>query len=1128
MDRKTFRFLMIGAALTLGLAAVLLVVNLTSATATATPAFISGWVRLPNGDRLLEPVIVKLHNPDETVWAEQVVTDTFDIGPVPPGNYILVAYPQPGTEQAATFTRSHPRFISVLLAPINLGEIRLTHPAVVGTVFDPSENPAAGAVVTLRDAAGRVVAHGRANIEGFYKLGGIAAGSYIIEADRPAGQPWIGSVPQPVNVTPVITPVLQDLYLRAANIFGVVQAANAPVRGAQVRLVNAANPREMLTTFSDDSGLFTFGGPDFNGIYGLRAFPPPNRYDLNPSAPLTVVLTPLTPISNVGIVELTPGQKIVTGAVMLEEPFEPLGGGVIIASREGGTGFVTATVSVPGDYELQLTGGWWWIALRPITHANWIVSSPPRLVRFGFTDTVEHRQASFTVLPAVAQLQGIIAAPPDYTFTVRDSLHIEARNDEGRGNDIELVPGAGARQINFALPLRPDRYHLRITPSNPFLAQPPLPTYLVMTITNAGLIRLEPRDSIITGTVKNTTGTGIRDAKVVAWRPYGERHFNINTRPDGHYLLGVTPGRWSVTAIPSPDSPYMPLTQIRDVTVTRDISATNVNFQAITATARILGRLVTPQGRPVFDVDGRAFGRHNTSHRFDTEGPVESGRFNLKAVPGLYRVGVDLPPDSNYIVTGTATVNVVTSTAYVDITVIRKTAHIQADIFGLRTEHLEGEVMVWNPFARLSDTFGPLKRRADIDVIGGLWRIAARLRPEYERDFMIRAPVGVIPVEAGQVVHVPLAATRADAAITGQVIDNNGAPMRRVVVWAEGAQPANDWVRREAFSNAGGYFTLTVPTRSPVVDPFTAPRWITAPVYRVGAVYPYTDGVFIEPPMQIVTAPASGLVFQFRAPDVQITGTLTVITPGLSGEARVTGWSTDGGGVEAVVPMVNSAGVYALPVVSNTVWHLRAVLEQNECGGPGTPGCFYAARAVVTVTNSSVQRDLVLRGPISLPGQKVFAFDATVAQTLELPDGTRIYIPAGALATDGVIILQALPIAHLPNQRHAQPFSFGWALIATDESGNVLSGPFNQDVIITFRYSEADLIREGIDENTLVPAYYSTTTRRWTIPDGYVVDTVNNLISMQVDHFTDFGVLSTPQTELTISHIFLPMVVRNK
>ncbi len=1131
---KAIRLFMAAASLCAAIAALLLMVNLSSATPNA-PAVgsIDGYVALPDGSPITEQAIVRLYNPDNSVWGEAQTSPsgTFTIGPVPPGNYTLIAHPMPGTSLDITHTRSHPRFLSVLLASITVGEVRLTYPEIVGRVYAPNgTTPAAGSPVTLFDAGGQVLARDWSNANGLYKLGGIPLGSYWVEADRTAGKPWISSGRHVVNVTAAITPTTQTLVIKGANIFGRVEAANVPIPQAEARLGKAGDPYFLLTTYTDVSGTFAFGmWPNYTGTYGLRAFPPAYRHDLDPSVGITVNLNAAQPFTNIGVQELRPGVKIVEGQIMLEEPFSPIGDALIIASREAGTGFFTTTATVPGTYTMRLTGGWWWIAIKPITHANWIPAWPPRLVKFNLTQIPQTHQVNHAVLPSVARLEGVVVAPPGYNFAPSDRLNIEARNDEGRGNDITIDPTDGSNHFTFTLPLRPDRYNLRITPNNPYLVAPPMPTYLVMTVTNTGPIILQARDGGITGTVENMSGVGLGNALVVAWQHYGERNFKVHSRMDGQYLLGLTPGEWDSTAIPDPASPYMPHTEIKTVSITHNVWITNVNFDALTATARILGRLVLPNGDPVYDTDGQAFGRFSGPHRLDTEGPVANGLFLLKAVTGTYDVKIALPPDSHYIVTDTFMVNVVTHTAYLDVPVIPKTSHIRALIFGSPGEHVEGEVAVWNHMAQLTDAFGPLERRADIDVVGGLWRIGARLRPEYEDEFMIRAPQAAIAVPVNQTVTVPLALAKVDAAITGQVLDGDSLAMEHVLVWAEGAGKGNGWVKRQTFSDAGGAFTLTVPTRVPVVDPVIAPRWITIPVYRVGAVYPYTSGILIEPPMQVITAPASGLVLQFQQPDVFITGTLAITTPGVSGSVHVSAWSVDGGGVEATTFISNSLGLYALPVVSNTVWHLRAVHEHRECGGPGTPDCFYAARGVVTVTNSSIQHNMVLHGPLSLPGQKVFAFDATTAQLLELPDGTRIGIPAGALATAGTVIVQAVPIANLPNQRHARPFSFGWALIATDSAGNVLSGPFNQNVLITFHYTEADLIRDAVNEDTLVPAYYSTTTRRWTIPEGYIVDKDANMISMQVDHFTNFGVLSTPEIEdATTNQIFLPVILRNQ
>ncbi|MFQ5575798.1 MAG: laminin B domain-containing protein, partial [Anaerolineae bacterium] len=46
-------------------------------------------------------------------------------------------------------------------------------------------------------------------------------------------------------------------------------------------------------------------------------------------------------------------------------------------------------------------------------------------------------------------------------------------------------------------------------------------------------------------------------------------------------------------------------------------------------------------------------------------------------------------------------------------------------------------------------------------------------------------------------------------------------------------------------------------------------------------------------------------------------------------------------------------------------------------------------------------------------------------------------------------------------------------------------------------------------ERWLTPAYFSTTTDEWTVPDSYVVDTVANEVTMQIDHFTDFALLDS-------------------
>ncbi len=132
---------------------------------------------------------------------------------------------------------------------------------------------------------------------------------------------------------------------------------------------------------------------------------------------------------------------------------------------------------------------------------------------------------------------------------------------------------------------------------------------------------------------------------------------------------------------------------------------------------------------------------------------------------------------------------------------------------------------------------------------------------------------------------------------------------------------------------------------------------------------------------------------------------------------------------------------------------------------------------------------------------------------IRLPDETTLMIPAGALPVTGTVTLHVIPTVDLPSQQHARVIDYGYALIAIDSDGNPIEERFNQDVAITFHYDEQELWEQGVHEATLIPAYFSTTNSRWTLPESYAVDMENDLIVMQIDHFTNFGTMSTPFAE---------------
>jgi hypothetical protein len=388
-----------------------------------------------------------------------------------------------------------------------------------------------------------------------------------------------------------------------------------------------------------------------------------------------------------------------------------------------------------------------------------------------------------------------------------------------------------------------------------------------------------------------------------------------------------------------------------------------------------------------------------------------------------------------------------------------------------------------------------------MDVASGLWHLNFRIDPDsgYAK---ISGPVNV-PVSPHQTVVLPLGIVPKDGGISGTVLAPDGAPLPGAKVLAKGVGllVQDRWF--QAISEQDGSFSMDVPYgRYRLGVTIDMPDWIR-PVERMVEVQPG----------QV----SSGHVLQFRLPDATISGTLTVTNTTLDGEVHVWAWSEDGGFTRGAFPVTlngsQASGPYQLEVVSNTVWHLGAVFE--------TESQFWFGRAEVDLQGSQATQDIVLNGPYPKPAPVAVTFDADQPQHITLADGTHIFIPAGAMPVSGLVTLRVVPVAALPYHQHANVLKYGYAFLATDENDQPIEAHFDQEVVITFTYDEAELIRRRIHEQWLKPAYYSTTSERWTFPESYVVDTLANRVVMQIDHFTDFALTMEPAFS-----VYLPLAIR--
>lgn len=355
-----------------------------------------------------------------------------------------------------------------------------------------------------------------------------------------------------------------------------------------------------------------------------------------------------------------------------------------------------------------------------------------------------------------------------------------------------------------------------------------------------------------------------------------------------------------------------------------------------------------------------------------------------------------------------------------------------------------------------------------------------------------------------------------NALITGTVRKPDGTALSGAFVFAEGESPFVGYFEAYAESDENGNLELSVPEGDYIVgaglpgDELAAKGWLNPPP--------------IEGVTTSVITPATGLELRFRRLDGVITGTVTFasgINITATHPAYIWGWAESGEWAESEA-LVSGAGTftYTLRVISGTVWHLGAVYEDWDNGQ-----YYESAKETVSAAPPSGEaaQDLTLSGPWSLPQPIIVSFDGTQMQTIVLPDSTALSIPPGALVVSGTVTLYIFPTQELRPEPGREMIGAGYEIWATDQNGHEIT-QLNKNVVLIFHYPpDATVAAQGISEYQLVPVYYSTLLGNWILADSYVVDTTNNYITCQIDHFTKFGVRSTEPGQY---QVYLPLMLK--
>ncbi len=1063
---------------------ILLVVALgVSSPAAASPdsGMVTGNVTSPGGYPLPAGTLVRLFDPTGEIVRGTAIpnldTGAFSLGPLHNGMYVLKAVPP----EISGYTQSLPAAVSVVNTNVDVGSVALTTPQFTGTVFAPDGITPSPAEVFVHLGDGRILQHIDAPA-GLFAVGGLPLGGYWLQAYPASDDPFWKSERLDVTIADpgIVQPI--TLTLRAADLWGTVtDSEGAPVAWATVFAVNGGNYK---SDFSSASGFWAIGGLE-PGDYLLTARPPWLQSGLLPPDIITVTIP--TASSPFDLVFNIP-PKIVSGAVTTNTGL-PVENAQILAHRMNRIGFAETLTAADGTYTLTLTSGLWALTVKPITGtlpADWVYPQPPQLVYFQPNNQPEARTQDFTVVLADATVSGAVLLPDGVTppaFTVTVSLH----SDEGVGRSVDIAPDG-----SFDLTLPNGDYKVTVFPHDEGYVGPAVePINLpVNGIVDLGTLTLLARDAAITGTVTAEGGAGLEGIPLLAWRPGVPGGLRALSGPEGAYVLAVSAGEWHIQPAPAADQPYLYTGAGADVTLAAGGVISDVNFSLLPADAAINGVLVTEAGLPAADAEGWGAASNVTDPAIHNGAPIQNGVFSILVPAGDYHVAAILPAGSHYTSAAEQLVSVASGeTVTITMTVQVKDAAIRGALWDPRNEDVvegvAGLVTAWTPGNWVAAPIETGNGTYRLDIAAGLWQLNYRIDPDAGYAKLL-GPRNV-PVASGDTAYLALPIVPKDAAISGTVYAPDGSPLPGATVLAKAVDgPAfNLWLQTRTDEN--GAFTLAVPYGR----------------FRLGAAG--GDSAWVNPVEKLVEVlpgqTSSGHALHFQLPDATLSGTLTVSNTVTAGEALVWAWSDEGGFTRGRFPVSldggNASGPYSLDVISNTTWHMGAAFE--------TESEYWLGQAVIPMGSSSAVQDITLVGPFPKPAPVVVTFDAADPQTITLADGTSIYIPGGAMPATGLVTLRIVPIAEMPRQAHANVLRYGYAFLATDASGQPIEDHFNQEVVITFGYTDAELQALHIYEPWLKPAYYSTTTERWEMPESFVVDMAANQVILQIDHFTDFA-----------------------
>lgn len=1095
----------------------------------ASEGTVTGIITEPNGTTPIANVSVTLHSGN---WMYSTYKTTgsdgsFSFTSVPAGTYKLEIY-----VYSTTYFAPDAQTVTVAAdATTSLGTVAMLNPNVFGKVTSPDGTAVVpNASVTIHNGDWSINKWMSTDSNGVFKTALSTNGSYTLEL-------WTYSTDysRPDNQT--ITYSGTPLYFDGTNGSEPIKTINPAMRG-KVMLTDGATPAQWanLTLMDSNKMGVQWASTDSNGrfkldavatgTYTLKVFPPYDKSGLVGPDPMTVSLTKgavdITYLNEP--IVLSEAKKTITGTVSRTNGQRVTDGNVYAYQYYGG-GYGSTTIGSDGTFTLKLGSGEWFVSIYPSWNngiPDWTYTGSPKKVSFTKSNAVEESATlSYSVLSFTATLKGRVTLPDGSSPSMADYASVSAWSDGGGGNWAQVGSDG-----SFSMKLPPGTFNVSLYSSSTVYGTPAIPPITLKDdeTFDLGTVKLLNKDSTITGAVRDTSGRGIANQSVSAWREGGNGWGWVQSDSNGNYSLPVVSGRWCVNAYPSwdPAQTYVATDEPQCVDVGTKTTKADVNFTFAVADATVAGSLLDENGKTASSVYGWLEVRKTTSatgmfRYMGVGGSISSGTFSVKVPAGTWNICPSIGYSGDYSVGDCQAVTVaagetksgltfslVPNNATVTGSFKDASGKVLTDVFGsVNAQRTNGNSWLWSSVE--NGTYR-LKGAA------GTWRVSCWVDQATSAQYYLAGACDAdVTAVANDTVTHDIVLQTADASVTIKTVDPDGNPVPNAFVSIDTSfgktktvsyDMYGSWFNRNKYTDQNGSLTLKVPSGT----------------YFVSATLP-TDFGYINPDRSVVTTSADDpatVTLKFQKPDAVITGQVTVDGTAAAG-VSVYASNDDGGFAETTT---DADGTYRLPVITDT-WDIVVASEDKDSNVGYREGQEVEVSQAGTVKADTIALgDSKTEAAVTLP-DAVSVTAATNAQIVVNTDnGASLTAPANSIASQNVTVAVTItPTVMAPDtSTDALENPIVYDVTIRQQSGQNAGQEITNlpsDITLTLPYDEDAVAEDGIEEKDLTVKYWDDAADTYRSVKTVSVDEDANTITATVNHATKFAIVSRPVEKKT-------------